>query len=100
MNNHEEQWLEDVMGSMKGATPANPSLGLYEKIVQQLEESKALIIPIGKWKYAIAAAMTILLLNILAFKQITKNIEIDDSEDTLEESYLGPIVSNYDIYEP
>ncbi len=62
--NNKEQWIDQVLASTQGMQRATPPDGLYENVMQQLNNpAKPTVMPVPAIKWAAAAAV-LLVLNV------------------------------------
>ncbi|WMJ72634.1 hypothetical protein RCC89_05580 [Cytophagaceae bacterium ABcell3] len=94
MEKEKEQWVNQVMGSLDTAEKADPQPFLFRKIVNKIEEKRALERPVSRrsiWQLTTAMSLLIFL-NILgttAFQgeqtdqidQVVEEYELMDNED-------------------
>ena len=103
MNSQEkEKWVDEVLHCMKGSQRARPRPEVFTKIQNQLIISESKVVPIRKWRYAAAAAILILIVNVFALQRLNQSVEWQNSEMVTEsgtEYYSHCIVSNFKIYE-
>lgn len=102
MNHDKDKWMEEVFDSMKSSQRATPSPDLFAKIEEQIETSSGKVISINQWKYAVAAAVLILLINASAL--IYYNQQDGKYQDTYEDlavadNYDQSLISSFQIYE-
>ncbi len=96
MNEEKEQWMEDVFQSMKGSRRAQPRPTLLAKIENQIAAAK--MIPLQKWRYAVAAAALLLFVNVAALL-IYQNTGEARSEVAAADAYSESLISSFQIYE-
>ncbi|RMD72503.1 MAG: hypothetical protein D6818_06360 [Bacteroidetes bacterium] len=90
-----EKWIEEVLHSMDDAARAQPPADLFARIEARIEsEGKVRSLRIGRWQ-AIAAAVLILLLNVLALRQAMRS----NATATDARLYQAHLVNDLKIYE-
>lgn len=99
MKEDKEKWIDDVFDSMQGRKRAKPRPGLFAQIEGQIDALETKVIPMRQWNYAVAAAILILVLNVFALRQYTKNNESTVSEMVVSDDSSQSLISNYKIYE-
>ena len=97
MNEEKEQWMEDVFQSMKGSRRAQPRPALLAKIERQIDAAK--MIPLQKWRYAVAAAALLLFVNVAALLIYNQNSGEARSEVAAADAYSESLISSFQIYE-
>ncbi len=97
MNNHDqEQWINDVLGSMKGSRRAQPQTTLFAQIQHQLDKPEARIISARQWRVAAAAAILLLSLNGFALRAY---VQSTSTEIAQEQRSSEQLLSDFSIYE-
>lgn len=99
MKQDKEKWAEEVLGSMQGSSRAIPDTGLYARIVDQIEAPGAKRIPMRQWTMAAAAAVLILVLNVVTLKQYIGSNSQQSVEVVADNTYEQSLISNYKIYD-
>ncbi|MEZ4850474.1 MAG: hypothetical protein R3B93_18055 [Bacteroidia bacterium] len=94
-----EKWIEDVFQSMKGSKKAQPRPELLAKIEDQITDSREKVIPMRQWKYAAAAAVVIIFMNVSALLYYNQTAKGTYEDVAAAEVYSKSLISNYKIYE-
>ena len=97
MDREKEQWIDEVFDSLKGHEKAMPPTHLLTKIEQNLHSPEAMIIPVGKYRIAVAAAAMLLLVNVLSLYQFSRNATTSDLE--WREANAESLISDYKLYD-
>ncbi|MEM8889579.1 MAG: hypothetical protein AAGD28_16510 [Bacteroidota bacterium] len=104
MDPKKEQWLNEVMNSLDGKSPAEPNPFLFAKIKRKIEspDASAEQVFIGKRALLLAfAALALLLsLNILAISELNQQEGTSIAESMSQEDYSYSVVfqDNLNIY--
>ena len=99
MNDEKEKWIEDVFQSMKGSQRAKPQPDLFVKIQNRIGVVDAKIVPLHQWRYAAAAAVLILLMNMTALVYFNQQNKVNYEDVAVEDTYNQSLISSYQIYE-
>lgn len=99
MSDAKEKWMEKVFRSMKGSQRATPSPELFAKIKGQVTGSITKVVPMYQWKYAVAAAALILLVNTAALFYYSNDNGISYENAVAVDTYNQSLISTYQIYE-
>lgn len=100
MNEEKEQWIEDVISSAKGSHRAKPAKDVFARIEQEIDQPEGKLISMSQKRLAIAAAVILLILNIIAIQGIVHTDPIDSQEkETLEMGTSYQLISDYKIYD-
>ncbi|MEM9821457.1 MAG: hypothetical protein AAF985_10310 [Bacteroidota bacterium] len=97
MKNEKEQWMDEVFASLKGSKRAKPPADLLAKIEQQLDAPEAKIIPMARFRVAIAAAMVLLVVNVLSLYQYQQKTASAQTEWNTGEA--ESLISDYKLYD-
>lgn len=99
MKNEKEEWIENVFQSMKGSQRAKPSSNLLARIEEKIASSSTKVIPLTQWRYAVAAAVLVLLINTSALFYYGSQNEVPYNEAPIAGAYSQPLINTYQIYE-
>lgn len=103
MNDQEkEKWMDEVFHSMKGSQRARPRPEVFAKIQAKINASEAKVITLREWRYAVATAILVLIVNVFALHRFNQNAELQNVIMVTEvdtENYGHSIISNFNIYE-
>lgn len=99
MKKDKENWMEDVLGSLKGSKRAQPNPGLFARIESQIETPEAIVIPITQWRLAAAAAILLLMLNVFAIQKYIQTYNLKTNELVVDANADQQLISNYNPYE-
>lgn len=97
MDKEKEQWIDEVFDSLKGHAKAMPPDHLLAKIEGNLTAPEAMIIPIGKYRVAVAAAAMLLLINVLSLYQFSQKAAMSDTE--LVSGNSESLISDFNLYD-
>ena len=95
-NQNRKDEIFDILNSTKGSQRAKPSEGLFVKIQREIREADTFIIPLPRLKWAVAAAILLLVINGLVVQQNYKTHKIDAIAEPAEDE---SIISNYTLYD-
>ena len=96
MKDEREKWIESVFESMEGSQRAKPSPSLLSRIEDKIYASEANLISIPWIRWAVAAAVTLIVLNIAAVSYSAKQSNTAYSSQDTES---GSLISDYQLYE-
>ncbi len=99
MSTEKEKWMDEVFESMKGSQRARPSPELFAKIEGKIVPAKGKLIPIQQWRYAVAAAVLVLLVNSAAMLYYNQQDGVAYEDVAAVDTYSQPLITNYKIYE-
>lgn len=94
-----QQWVDGVFQSMKGSSKATPNPALFSLIEQQIEFSQAETIPKKQWRFAVAAAILVLIMNVSALILYEQDDISSNGISKSDTMYSSSLISNYQIYE-
>lgn len=97
-DNNKGKWLNDVFDSIKGSERAKPNDDLFGKILNKIDAPETQIIPLRQLRFAAAAAIILLVLNISLLRQNIQG-DIFNTESQLIDNADEAVISNYNIYE-
>ncbi len=97
MKKNQEQWIDEVMGSLQGLQPAEGNPYLHTRVLARLQQNPARQPVKLKWVYAVATAFVVMLLvNVMGWNtsfgsddQDTVDIETVINEYELENNYTS-----------
>ncbi|GJM34181.1 MAG: hypothetical protein DHS20C18_31820 [Saprospiraceae bacterium] len=99
MKKDKDKWIADVFDSIKGSQRAKPDPGLFAKIENQIHLPEARIVPIFQRRIAAAAAILILILNVIAMQQYAQINALDNEEFVTTGASDQQLISSYKLYE-
>lgn len=91
MKKNQEQWIDEVMGSLQGIQPAEGNPYLHTRVLARLQQNPARQAVQVKWVYTVAIAFTaMLLLNVMGWNMSFSNNDQDsvDIETVINEYEL------------
>ncbi len=91
MKKNQEQWIDEVMGSLQGMQPAEGNPYLHTRVLARLQQNPARQAVQVKWVYTVAIAFTaMLLLNVMGWNMSFSNNDQDsvDIETVINEYEL------------
>ena len=99
MEKEKEEWIDGILNSTNKISRAKPSAQLYSKIEGRLFEPEVKLISIQQWRWAAAAALLLLFLNVFALRQYNGEQTQSLTQGYSVESDEQAIVSDYNFYE-
>lgn len=92
MKKNQEQWIDEIMGSLQGIQPAEGNPYLYTRVLARLQ-SPITRQPIQlKWVYAIVTVFVFMLvLNVLGWNASTS------SDDSVSTTGIETVINEYDL---
>ena len=95
MNDDRDQWIGEVLNSMRGSSRAQPSPDVWASIESKLS-AKATVVSLPRLRMAAAAAVLVLLLNGLALRHYVQDQGEEVASKTVAEQGL---ISRYNLYD-
>ena len=101
MNNKTDKWIDDVLGSMEDSRRASPNPNVLHKIHQEINAGQhASIVQMSQWRYAIAATLLILMMNLVAVQWYrSHNVGGATGQTAISDTYGTSLITSYQIYE-
>jgi len=101
MENHgKNKWIEEVFDSLQGMERAQPAPDLLGRIEQNIDRSTGQERLRGQAWLAIAAAVTLLVINLLATRQLLQPETLQAYERQGQmEGFEESLLSDYNFYE-
>lgn len=99
MDEEKEKWMENVLNSMSGSQRAKPRPELLKKIQSKIGASETKVVPLRQWKYAVAAAILILLMNTITWVYVNQPNPIRNESVTVVDTYNQTLIRSFQIYE-
>jgi len=94
--NKKGKWVDEVLQSLDGIQRAEPANDLFDKIMAKLPEKKqAVIIPIKRLRWLVAAACLIIGLNIYV---LSIGMQSSQKENTSESQSIE-LLTDFSLYE-
>ena len=91
MKKNQEQWIDEVMGSLQGIQPAEGNPYLHTRILARLQQNPARQAVQVKWVYTVAIAFTVmLLLNVMGWNMSFNN----DEQETVD---IETVINEYEL---
>lgn len=97
MSQQQKQWEDEVFESMKGSQAALPDPALFDKIKSRISIDRENSVELHRWKYAIAAAIMLLLVNSTSLYYL-KYQESQSKNEQIANSYKKLLLDSYLIY--
>ena len=97
-NKDKEDWIDSVLHSHKGSSRAKPSPDLLAKIDERIDHSAWGDFSIWQSSLAIAAAILLLIGNMVVLQYFAFDKSPQAQEGMEEEFYSVKILSQYEIY--
>jgi hypothetical protein len=98
-NIDKEKWMDDVFESMKGSHRAKPRPELFARIEDQIYAPTAKVIPVFKLRVATAAAIFLLIFNVVSMRHYAQNAQVETAEYIVENESDQQLISNFNLYE-
>ncbi|MFT5617159.1 MAG: hypothetical protein ACI85I_000375 [Arenicella sp.] len=96
--NQYENWKDEVLNSLDGMQRAKPKADLFAKIEAQVYDSELKIVPKSQFRLAVAATITLLIVNFSLAMNYTKS-NGTNANSTNQEMTSDKLISNYNLYE-
>ncbi|MEJ8840871.1 hypothetical protein WG954_00655 [Lacibacter sp. H375] len=91
MKKNQEQWIDEVMGSLQGIQPAEGNPYLHTRVLARLQQNPARQAVQVKWVYTVAIAFTVmLLLNVMGWNMSFNN----DEQDSVD---IETVINEYEL---
>ena len=95
MNNDRDQWIGEVLNSMRGSSRAQPSPDVWASIESKLS-AEAAVVSLRRLRMAAAAAILVLLLNGLVLRHYVQDQGEEMASETVADQGL---ISRYNLYD-
>lgn len=99
MNNQRENWIKNVLQSMKGSERAKPDPALFAKIQQQVSSPNATIISLYQWRNYAAACILLLFINTTVLVLFNQSKDSQPREVVASDSSYESLVISFQIYQ-
>ena len=99
MKTDKEKWIDQVFESLKGNERAQASPDLLARIEDRIHQPKTKVVTMSQWRFAIAAAILLLLLNVVGLRQYLQTNPTDTPGLAIEETTVDALLSTYQLYE-
>lgn len=91
MKKNQEQWIDEVMGSLQGMQPAEGNPYLHTRVLARLQQNPARQAVQVKWVYTVATAFVLmLLLNVMGWNMSFNS----DDKDTVD---IETVINEYEL---
>jgi hypothetical protein len=91
MKKNQEQWIDEIMGSLQGMQPAEGNPYLHTRVMARLQQNPARQAVQVKWVYTVAIAFTVmLLLNVMGWNMSFNN----DEQDSVD---IETVINEYEL---
>ena len=91
MKKNQEQWIDEVMGSLQGMQPAEGNPYLHTRVLARLQQNPARQPVQVKWVYTVAIAFTVMLLvNVMGWNMSFSN----DEQDSVD---IETVINEYEL---
>ncbi len=91
MKKNQEQWIDDLMGSLQGLQPAEGNPYLHTRVLARLQQSPARQPVQIKWVYTVATAFVLMLLvNVMGWNMSFNN----DEQETVD---IETVINEYEL---
>ena len=97
MQDEQEKWVDEIMGSLQGMQAAAPPEDLFASIEARINKPKAKVVPMRQLRWRIAIAAVLLLLNVMAIRSYAVNN--NDGYASVESFEHSQLVSDFKIYD-
>lgn len=98
MNTEKENWINEVMGSLDGMKASTPPVDLLDKIQNELDRPKNILVSMVHKRIAIAAAVLLLLANVSVFYSFSQSPSVN-SGLSVNQSESNSLISTFNIYD-
>lgn len=90
MKKNQEQWIDEVMGSLQGIQPAEGNPYLHTRVLARLKQTPARQAIQVKWVYAVATVFVLMfILNVVGWNTLsTEDQDTTDIETVINEYEL------------
>ncbi len=90
MKKNQEQWIDEVMGSLQGMQPAEGNPYLHTRVLARLQQTPARQAVQVKWVYAVATVFVLMfILNVVGWNTFS-----NDDQDTTD---IETVINEYDL---
>lgn len=90
MKKNQEQWIDEVMGSLQGMQPAEGNPYLHTRVLARLKQTPARQAVQVKWVYAVATVFVLMfILNVVGWNTLSS-----DDQDTTD---IETVINEYDL---
>lgn len=90
MKKNQEQWIDEVMGSLQGMQPAEGNPYLHTRVLARLKQAPARQAVQVKWVYAVATVFVLMfILNVVGWNTLSS-----DDQDTTD---IETVINEYDL---
>ena len=96
MKSDKDKWIAGVLGSLEGGKRAVPPTELFARSQQKIAKPEAKIVPIGSYRFAAAAAVLLLVLNVFVLHQYSKAPGSYTNEQVTVSS--ESLISDFNLY--
>jgi hypothetical protein len=91
MKKNQEQWINEVMGSLEGIQPAEGNPYLHTRVLARLQKTTSRQPVKVKWVYAMASVFVVmLLLNVMGWNTSSSS----DDQDTVD---IETVINEYEL---
>ena len=91
MKKNQEQWINEVMGSLEGIQPAEGNPYLHTRVLARLQKTSGRQPVKVKWVYAMASVFVVmLLLNVMGWNTTSNS----DEQDTVD---IETVINEYEL---
>ena len=91
MKKNQEQWIDEIMGSLQGMQPAEGNPYLHTRVLARLQQNPARQPVQVKWVYTVAIAFTVMLLvNVMGWNMSFSN----DEQDSVD---IETVINEYEL---
>jgi|SRR5688572_33050210 hypothetical protein len=91
MKKNQEQWINEVMGSLEGIQPAEGNPYLHTRVLARLQKTPGRQPVKVKWVYAMASVFVVmLLLNVMGWNTSSNS----DDQDTVD---IETVINEYEL---
>lgn len=90
MKKNQEQWIDEIMGSLQGIQPAEGNPYLHTRVLARLQQNPARQAVQVKWVYTVATAFVLmLLLNVMGW-----NMSGNDEQENVD---IETVINEYEL---
>lgn len=88
LSQQKEEWIDRVLNSIDGITPALSNPYLYQKVLMRLKNETQQVVPMRVVWMSMAAMLALVVINVAAIKMQAKNSEQSDASIIASEYQL------------
>lgn len=102
MKEDKEKWITEVTTSMVGSRRAQPDSDLFAKIEGRIDGDSGKsgkVVPFKQRRLAVAAAVVLLIVNVLTIRHFSKNQDVTEAQYSQSEGAASTLISSFQLYD-